>query len=137
MSSEPVALPSPLPSAAPSGAPPPTPEDRLRQALRRCSPATIDAALAYHHTREARHLPVIVQGIIERHVDRERRSLLADGGDHLDLAQDLGLDSLTRMEIVLLAEEILPITIDNEALVRLRTIGEVKQHVQDLLRVAA
>ena len=105
-----------------------TPEDHpdLREALKRCSPATYYAACKFRKTGEAEHLRAVVHGVIERYVERELRVKLSAPNDALRLREDLGLDSLTMMEIVMVAEDVLPISITNEELTRLRTLGDVQ-----------
>src|SRR5687767_5723647 len=71
----------------------------LREALKRCSPATYAAARQFRETGNRRHLPAIVGGMIERFVDREQRAKLNPPDERLRLAEDLGLDSLTMMEL--------------------------------------
>ena len=124
-------------SASPAGATKaaaPTDEAHLREALKRCSPATVEAALAFRASGDCVHLPVIVVGVIERFVERGLREKLATPSDDLRLVEDLGLDSLTMMEIVLLTEDALPVTINNEELRHLRTLGHVKQFIECKLR---
>ena len=106
---------------------------RLRESLKRCSPMTYEAARAFRQTGEVVQLHRLLLGIIERYVERERRALLATADDNVRLVDDLGLDSLTLMEIVVVAEEVLPITINNEEMCRLRTLGDVKQQVLNLV----
>jgi acyl carrier protein len=101
--------------------------------LKRCSPATYEAAREFRRSGNVELLPVLMHGIIERYVERERRGKLVNAPDSLRLVEDLGLDSLTLMEIVVLAEEILPISIDNEDMCHLRTLGDVKQRVTELM----
>ncbi len=108
-------------------------DEKLRETLKRCSPDTYEAASEFRRTGNVALLPVLVHGIIERYVKREIRGKLGHGDDSLRLVEDLGLDSLTRMEIVLLAEEVLPISIDNEDLCQLRTLGDVKQRITELV----
>ena len=69
------------------------------------------------------------KGVLARFVDPAHRPKLETDEDNLRLIEDLALDSLTLMEIVMLTEEVLPITIDNEDLRRLRTVGDVKNFV--------
>lgn len=118
---------------SPTPAPIPLSEAKLREILKRCSPGTYVAASEFRRTGNVALLPVLVHGIIERYVEREIRVKLGHGNDSLRLVEDLGLDSLTRMEIVLLAEEVLPISIDNEDLCHLRTLGDVKQRITELV----
>lgn len=99
----------------------------LRDSLRRCSPATIDAALAYRKTGDAGCLPIVVIGIVQRFSDPEHRSKLdAPDADKLRLIDDLGIDSLTMMEIVMLVEEVTRMSISNEELRYLQSIGDIK-----------
>lgn len=106
---------------------------KLRETLKRCSAATYEAAREFRKTGDVAHVAGLLQGIIERYVEREHRGKLAQADDSLRLIEDLGLDSLTLMEIVVLAEEVLPISINNEDLCRLRTLGDVKRQVVALM----
>lgn len=117
----------------------PTPEDdpALREALKRCSPATYYAACKYRQFGRPEDLRTVIVGVIERFVERDLRPRLLTDGDALRLNEDLGLDSLTMMEIVMLAEEILPIAVLNEELTRLRTVGEVHRFLADKLAAGA
>lgn len=101
----------------------------LRTALKRCSPATIEAAVRFRRTADAAEVPTIVYGIIERHMPPESPMKLADAGDSTELIKDLGVDSLTMLEIVLSIEETLGISIENEELRSIRTLGEVKNFI--------
>ena len=102
-------------------------DSALREALKRCTPATYDAVLNFRRTGDLIHLPAIVHGVIARYVEPNLRLKLQDHADALRLNEDLGLDSLTMMEIVLLAEDVLKISISYEELCHLRTVGDVCQ----------
>lgn len=106
---------------------------KLRDSLKRCPPGTYEAARAFRQTGRVEHIHALLLGIIERYTERERRVRLATPDDNIRLIEDLGLDSLTLMEIVVLAEEVLPISINNEDMCRLRTLGDVKQQVVALM----
>lgn len=109
-----------------------SPEDEaaLRESLRRCSPATVEAAVIYRKNKDIQQLPAIISGIIERFVEPEHRSRLStEGSDDLRVIEDLGLDSLTMMEIVMLVEEVTQTKIENEELRGLVTIGDIKVFV--------
>jgi 3-hydroxyacyl-[acyl-carrier-protein] dehydratase len=108
-------------------------DDGLRDALKRYSPATREAACQFRRTGNAAHLPAIVQGIIEHCVEHAARDKLARGGENLRLVEDLGIDSLTMLEIVFLAEEVLEISIENEEVRTLRTVGEVQEFIASKL----
>jgi acyl carrier protein len=108
-----------------------TPEDDpvLRDALKRCSPATYYAACKFKKSGQPSDLSLVVLGIMERFVEREVRMKLSVATDSLRLREDLGLDSLTMMEIVMIAEEVLRITVSNEELTKLRTLGDVQAFI--------
>lgn len=101
----------------------------LREALKRCSAATYEAAAQFRKTGNIEHLPAIVLGIIERYVEPDLRAKLKDTDDDLRIIEDLGIDSLTMMEIVILVEDVLQMSINNDELRHLRTIGDVKTFI--------
>lgn len=113
-----------LPAAS---AAPLQPEAELRETLKRCSPATYEAAAAFRRTGDLAFLPAIVRGVIERYVEPDLRAKMHQSDPSLRLCEDLGLDSLTMMEIVLLAEDVLHISITHDELRQLRTVGDVQQ----------
>lgn len=125
-----------------SEAPPPTrpaaftaaEEAQLRDALKRCSPATIEAALAFRRTGDPAKVPAIVIGVIERFLEPDMRARLKEGGDDLRVVEDLGVDSLTLMEIVQLAEDVLLVQISNDELRSLRTVGDIRVFVDCKVR---
>ena len=108
-------------------------EARLREALKRCTPQTRDAAWAFRRSGNFELLPAIVRGVIERFIESDRRERL-HAASTVRLIEDLGIDSLTMMEIVMLAEEALPISISNDDLRHLRTLGEVERFIASKLR---
>ena len=113
-----------------------SPEDEtaLREALKRCSPSTFEAAVQFRRTSNPEHLPAVVIGVIERFVEPDLRSKLKDADDDLRLIEDLGIDSLTMMEIVILVEDVLQMSINNDELRNLRTVGDVKTFIDCKVR---
>jgi 3-hydroxyacyl-[acyl-carrier-protein] dehydratase len=109
----------------------------VRDALKRCSPSTREAACAFRRTGSPDHLPAIVHGLIEHYVERSARAKLTRSGDGLRLVEDLAIDSLTMLEIVFLAEDVLQISIDNEELRPFRTVGDVKTFIASKLAPAS
>jgi 3-hydroxyacyl-[acyl-carrier-protein] dehydratase len=107
--------------------------DPLREILKRCPPATYEAARQFRLSGDTRHIPIIILGIIERFVESGLRGKLKEPHDSLLLAEDLGLDSLTMMEIVILVEDVLGLSIKNEELRDLRTLGDVRQFIANKL----
>ncbi len=115
----------------------PADEEHLRDALKRCSPSTREAAREFRRTGNPDHLPAIIHGLIEHYVERDARAKLNRADDSLRLVEDLAIDSLTMLEIVFLAEDVLQISIDNEEIRPFRTVGDVKRFIASKLERAA
>jgi|SRR5882724_2190825 len=109
-------------------------ETALREALKRCSAVTVAAACEFRKTGEPINLGLIVVGIIERFVDRDLRTKLKLASPELRLVEDLGVDSLTMIEIVMLTEEVLDISIGHEELRPLRTLEDIARFVEAKVR---
>ena len=101
----------------------------LKELLKRCPKGTYEAALALRAHKDVAQVPVIVMGIIDRHLEPDQKEVLAKGSDEIRLYEDLGVDSLTMLEIVMMVEQTLQVSIDNEELRDLRTIGDVKAYL--------
>jgi acyl carrier protein len=99
----------------------------LDEALRRCSPETIEAARRYRETGNVTAIPAIVFGIIDRYQPATAPVQLAEADDTTRLIEDLGLDSLTLLEIVMSIEEVLQIRIANEELRGIRTLAQLNK----------
>jgi 3-hydroxyacyl-[acyl-carrier-protein] dehydratase len=112
----------------------PEDETALREALKRCSPSTFEAAVQFRRTGNAEHVPAVVIGVIERFVEPDLRMKLKDADDDLRLIEDLGIDSLTMMEIVILVEDVLQMSINNDELRNLRTVGDIKTFIDCKIR---
>jgi acyl carrier protein len=112
----------------------PEDENALREALKRCSPSAFEAAVQFRKTGNPEHVPAVVIGVIERFVEPDLRIKLKDADDDLRLIDDLGIDSLTMMEIVILVEDVLQMTINNDELRNLRTVGDVKTFIDCKIR---
>lgn len=112
----------------------PEDETALREALKRCSPSTFEAAVQFRKTANPEHVPAVVIGVIERFVEPDLRMKLKDADDDLRLIEDLGIDSLTMMEIVILVEDVLQMTINNDELRNLRTVGDIKTFIDCKIR---
>jgi len=98
----------------------------LKQALRRCRPEVFESVLKFRNDGDATLVPSIVNGIIERYLPAESKVAIGDTNDDTRLAEDLGIDSLTMLEIVLSIEEALGFRIEDSELRNIRTMGDVK-----------
>ncbi|HUI05397.1 MAG TPA: phosphopantetheine-binding protein [Verrucomicrobiae bacterium] len=99
----------------------------LKEGLRRCSAKTVEAAVRYRETKDLTAIPQIVYGILERYQPATAAIKLSEANENARLIEDIGLDSLTLLEIVLSIEEILTLRIENEELREIRTIGQLNQ----------
>ncbi len=113
-----------------------SPEDEaaLTEALKRCSPATVEAAVKFRKTGDPALVPAVVIGIIERFVEPDQRAKLREADDDVRIIDDLGIDSLTMMEIVMLVEDTLQMSINNDELRHLRTLGDIKTFIDCKIR---
>lgn len=110
-------------------------EEALRDSLKRCSPATIEAAVKFRQTGDPAQVNPIILGLLERFMDPELRPKLAEANlDNLSIQADLGVDSLTMVEMVMLVEESLGLTVDNNELRGIKTIGDIKQFVANKVK---
>lgn len=102
-------------------------EAALRESLKRCAPEVIESAIEYRTTGDVSKLPSVINGLLERFLDPDLRAKLNEknNGD-LRFIEDLGIDSLTMMEIIMLVEETVKMEISNNELRHLRTLGDIK-----------
>ena len=108
-----------------------TSEERadLEESLKRCSEETRTAVFEFRKTGRVSLLPGIVIGLIERFLEPEVRPQLRSSDGSVRLVDDLRIDSLTMMEIVVLVEEALDISIENQELRDLRTLDDVSTFI--------
>ena len=99
----------------------------LKEGLRRCSPETIDAAVRYRETGDLKAIPTVVFGILDRYQPATAPVKLSEANENTRLIEDIGLDSLTLLEIVLSIEETLKLRIENEELREIRTLGQLNK----------
>jgi len=116
--------------SSPTSTSQPPDEAELSDVLKHCSAATYDAACRYRKTGEARLVSAIVGGVIERYLERDVRARLGSMREDLRLNEDLGLDSLTMMEIVSQVEDALSVTINDADLRHFRTVGDVRRYIE-------
>lgn len=104
-------------------------KENLQESFRRCRPGTLEAIFDYRESGNAAALEAVVYGIIDRYMPPESALKIDDADDDSLLADDLGIDSLTMLEIVLSIEEALGLRVDDSELQTIRTLGEVKAYL--------
>lgn len=103
----------------------------LKEGLKRCSPETLEAAIRFREDGDASAVPAIVYGILDRYQPATAPVRLGAANEETRLIEDLGLDSLTLLEIVLSIEEVLKLRIENEELKSIRTLGQLNKFLQE------
>ena len=106
-------------------------EAALRDALKRCSEQTIEKAVEFRKTGNSELVGPVVRGLIERFLEPEKRGALKSASDSTKMIEDLGLDSLTMVEIVLAVEDAIGMSIDNEDIQKLTTLGDIKSYIKE------
>jgi 3-hydroxyacyl-[acyl-carrier-protein] dehydratase len=109
----------------------PEQEAKLRESFKRCSPETIAAILRYRNEKDIGSVITSVHGIIERYVKSEDAKGISERPDATRLGEDLGIDSLTMLEIVMSIEEALDFRIEDSDARNIRTLGDVRKYVDD------
>jgi 3-hydroxyacyl-[acyl-carrier-protein] dehydratase len=110
----------------------PSPESReqaMARALRRCSAETVAAAMRFQQARDPSDLAVVVHGVLSRDLPEDRVHALEAATNDSRLIEDLGMDSFGLFEVAMTAEEVFGISIENEEMKRLATIGQLKEFV--------
>lgn len=106
-------------------------EAKLRDSFKRCSPETVDAILKFRNDHDLDAVIVCVHGIIERYLKLAPGESLAQRPDSTRLGDDLGIDSLTMLEIVMSIEEALGFRIEDAEARNIRTLGDVRLYVDE------
>ena len=100
--------------------------ENLKDALKRCPQGTFEAAVKFRETGDVALVEPIVIGIIKRYLEPEMRPKIDEATDSTLLMEDLGIDSLTMMEVVILVEETLGVSFDNDELREIRSYGDMR-----------
>jgi 3-hydroxyacyl-[acyl-carrier-protein] dehydratase len=104
--------------------------EEINKALKRCSDETIAAALRLQEGADDTDLDVIIRGVLARDLQEERLPDLPKATDDSRLIEDVGMDSFGMIEVVMTAEEVLGITISNEEMKGIKTLGELKSFLR-------
>ena len=112
-------------------------EQAIVRALKRCSEATIAAALRFQDSRDPADLATIIRGVLSRDLPEDHAGALETATEDSRLVEDLGMDSFGLIEVAMTAEEIFGISIENEEMKILSTIGQLKSFVLSKLDAAA
>ncbi|MGA9701699.1 phosphopantetheine-binding protein [Pseudomonas sp.] len=106
-------------------------EAKLRESFKRFSPETLEAILRFRRERDLDAVIVSIHGIIERYLKFDPGEHIAQRPDTTRLGEDLGIDSLTMLEIVMSIEEGLDFRAEDSDVRNIRTLGDVRRYVDD------
>ena len=107
--------------------------ENFQQTLKRCPEGTLEALILFRESGNLEALNAFLIGCIKRHTEDEYHNLLDEGRKDISFIDDLGIDSMTMMEIVMMVEECLEIQIDNQDLMKVRTLGDLNTFIQKTL----
>ncbi|MEO6788787.1 MAG: phosphopantetheine-binding protein [Chthoniobacteraceae bacterium] len=108
-------------------------EQEITRTLKRCSKATIEAALRYQSTQADEDLILIIRGVLTRALPDENAAAVETANDDSRLVEDLGLDSFGMIEVVMAAETIFGIFIANSEMKGNVTLGELRAFLKSKL----
>jgi len=103
------------------------PNDDSYQLLNRCSPRAREAAFRYRENQEPQEVKTIVSEVISHYVSEEQLPSMKQRSGRIRLREDLGLDSLSMIEICMTLEEVFGITLTESELRDLQTVGDVNR----------
>jgi acyl carrier protein len=96
----------------------------IRKNFRRCRDGTIEEIIRLRETGDTSLVSAIVRGIVWRYLSEEARPTLDSASPEQPLAS-FGVDSLMMLEIVLDIQDALNLTIEDQELRQLQTIGDL------------
>lgn len=98
--------------------------------LKHCSADTLAAAFRYPDTHSDDDLHTLILGVLHRGLPENRQADLSTATDDSRITEDIGMDSFGMIDVVMTAEEVLGISIDNNELRGIATLGELKQFLK-------
>ena len=83
----------------------------------------------YQESRDQQYLHGFVIGLLRFLQDADDTTVSAELSDSTQLREDLGVDSITIAEVIFQLEEVFEIEIDNQDLMNIHTVGELKRYL--------
>ena len=104
-------------------------ENRLDEELRRAPQGTKEALEAFRATGDLKQLEFFAKGVVARNIDDNYIDLLEKPDDSIHIIDDLGIDSLTMVEIAITFEDALEIELIDDELKELQTLADIRQYL--------
>jgi 3-hydroxyacyl-[acyl-carrier-protein] dehydratase len=109
----------------------------FKDLLKRCPEGTLEALLLFLEKNDLSALDVFIVGVLKHHIEPEYEELLDGDRDALSFIDDLGIDSMSMIEIVMVVEECLGINLDNQDLVKIQTYSDLETYIRVKLNLLA
>ncbi|MFP4202944.1 MAG: acyl carrier protein [Opitutales bacterium] len=87
--------------------------------------------MAWRAKPESALAPELAEGILRFHIGEGITQKLKAKGDDSLLVEDLGLDSLTMVEIAFEAEEFLGLSLNDDELRAIRSFGDLRNFIEE------
>lgn len=104
-------------------------DDRLEEELRRAPAGTKEALETFKETNAPEALEIFIRGIIARNIDESYEEALSLADENTHFVDDLGVDSLTMMEIAMTLEDALEIELVDDSLKENLTFKSLKKYI--------
>ena len=101
---------------------------RVQENLTGFPPAVIESYLAYADKRDPARLDEVVLGVLQFYLAKPPPAPLSTLPGSTRLIADLGCDSLTMIDVMFLAENLLGIKLADDELVKFETLDELRAH---------
>lgn len=111
----------------------PAERSEVEASFHRCRPGTVEAICAFREGGSEEDLEAVVRGIVDRYIPPESEFNIDNAPRTARLREDLGIDSLSMLEIVMSLEEALLIRIPDEELKEIVTMEDAIQGLQRIL----
>lgn len=104
--------------------------EEITSALKRCSDETVAAALRIQDRIDESDLDAVIRGVLARDLQEERVPFLPAATGDSRLVEDIGMDSFGMIEVVMTAEEVFGVSVSNEEMKGITTLGELKSFLR-------
>jgi len=113
------------------------PTETLRKILRGFPEQTIDACAEYQASRDEAAFERAVLGVIAHHLNEKPQQPMAELSGTTNLVADLGLDSITMVEMAFIFEDVFATQLPQEELVRVVTLDDLRALLRRHVKSAA
>ena len=106
---------------------------RAQETLVGFPPRITSAYVEFAEKGDLANLDIVVLGVLHFYLAKKPKESLDTLPGSTRLIEDLGCDSLTMMDTVFMVESLFDIKIDDNELIRLATLDDLRQHLRQLV----